>query len=111
MMPRLLGGGWLEGGGISSYKLARSLGVTQATSWFIMHGFEWRCSKGHELGVVSEVEADGTYISGAARNMHKDKQVDALKTESYFRKTVVMGMVELDREMRPRCLISPQRKC
>jgi transposase-like protein len=57
--------------GVSSHELARSLGVTQKTAWFMLHRIRLAMqddeSGGGKLG--GEVEIDETYIGGKARNM------------------------------------------
>ncbi|THJ23730.1 MAG: IS1595 family transposase [Nitrospira sp. CG24D] len=91
--------------GISSYEIHRSLGVTQKTAWFMMHRIRLVLQNGSlDRKLTGEVEADETYIGGKARNMHKDKQQKALKAEGYFRKAVVMGMLERDGEVRTKVL-------
>ena len=91
--------------GISSYEIHRSLGVTQKTAWFMMHRIRLALQQGSLTRKLSgEVEADETYIGGKARNMHKGKQAKALKAEGYFRKAVVMGMLERDGEVRTKVL-------
>ena len=91
--------------GISSYEVARALGVTQKTSWFMMHRIRLALQHGSLTRKLSgEVEADETYIGGKARNMHKDKQAKTLKAEGYFRKAVVVGMLERDGEVRTKVL-------
>ncbi|TKB61321.1 MAG: IS1595 family transposase [Nitrospira sp.] len=91
--------------GISSYEIHRSLGVTQKTAWFMMHRIRLVLQNGSlDRKLTGEVEADETYIGGKARNMHKDKKQKALKAEGYFRKAVVMGMLERDGEVRTKVL-------
>lgn len=91
--------------GISSYEIHRSLGVTQKTAWFMMHRIRLALQNGAlDRKLTGEVEADETYIGGKARNMHKGKQAKALKAEGYFRKAVVMGMLERDGEVRTKVL-------
>src|SRR5579863_9276436 len=56
--------------GISSCELARDLGVTQKTAWFMAHRLRFALKDGG-FGLLSgEVEADETFIGGKARNMH-----------------------------------------
>ena len=60
--------------GISSCELARDLGVTQKTAWFMAHRLRFSLKDGG-FGLLSgEVEADETFIGGKARNMHKTKR-------------------------------------
>src|SRR5687768_8861074 len=61
--------------GVSSHELARSLGVTQKTAWFMLHRIRLAMQDkltGGKLG--GEVEADETYIGGKARFMHKERR-------------------------------------
>ena len=87
--------------GVSSYEIHRSLGVTQKTAWFMMHRIRLALQKGSiDRKLMGEVEVDETYIGGKARNMHKDKQLKLQRAEGYFRKAVVVGMLERKGEVR-----------
>jgi len=87
--------------GVSSYEVARSLGVTQKTAWFMMHRIRLALQKGSiDRKLMGEVEVDETYIGGEARNMHADKRLKTLRTEGRFRKAVVVGMLERQGEVR-----------
>jgi transposase-like protein len=86
--------------GVSSYEIARSLGVTQKTAWFMMHRIRIALqNQSFEKKLSGDVEVDETYIGGKARNMHYDKQKKVLKAEGSFRKAVVMGMLERNGEI------------
>lgn len=81
--------------GVSSYEIARSLGLTQKTTWFMMHRIRLALQQGSlDRKLMGEVEVDETYIGGKARNMHRDKQEAKLRSEGTFRKAVVVGMLE-----------------
>src|SRR5712691_5206723 len=56
--------------GISSYELAKSIGVTQATGWFMLQRLRLALEDGTFNKLNGEVEADETYIGGKSRNMH-----------------------------------------
>jgi transposase-like protein len=60
--------------GVSSHKMARSLGVTQKTAWFMLHRVRLAMQTGTFAKLSGEVEADETYIGGLARNMHADER-------------------------------------
>ena len=60
--------------GISSCELARSLGVTQKTGWFMLHRIRLAMQDGSIEKFSGRVEADETYIGGKARFMHKSKR-------------------------------------
>jgi transposase-like protein len=57
--------------GISSCELARSIGVTQKTAWFLLHRIRLAMQRGSFTKMGGQVEADETYIGGKARFMHK----------------------------------------
>ncbi|MGH8012899.1 MAG: IS1595 family transposase [Candidatus Binataceae bacterium] len=83
--------------GISSYEIARDLGVTQKTAWFMLHRIRLAMQSGSfEKKFLGEVEADETFIGGLARNMHKDKRAEKIKGTGGAGKAIVMGL--LDRE-------------
>lgn len=82
--------------GISSYELARALGVTQKTAWFMLSRL--RLALQAETGgkMRGEVELDETYIGGKARNMHyaKRKRMGITQGRSMAGKVAVMGLLE-----------------
>src|ERR1700691_2690147 len=48
--------------GISSYELARDLGITQKSSWFMLHRIRMAMAKGSIEKMDGEVEADESFI-------------------------------------------------
>jgi len=80
--------------GISSCEIARALGVTQKTAWFMLHRIRL-AQQGKQGGKLSgEVEIDETFIGGKSRNMHKAKRERVISGTGGKDKTVVMGMLE-----------------
>jgi transposase-like protein len=80
--------------GISSCEIARALGVTQKTAWFLLHRIRL-AQQGKQGGKLSgEVEIDETFIGGKSRNMHKAKRERVITGTGGKDKTVVMGMME-----------------
>jgi transposase-like protein len=59
--------------GISSYEIARSLGVTQKTGWFMLHRIRLALEAGSFEKMSGEVEADETYVGGKAKFKHAGK--------------------------------------
>ena len=80
--------------GVSSHELARSIGVTQKTAWFMLQRIRLAMQEtrgGGKLG--GEVEVDETYIGGKARNMHAAKKRQ-MKGRTWFGKQAVMGLLQ-----------------
>lgn len=87
--------------GVSSYEVSRALKVTQKTAWFMMHRIRLALQHGSiDRKLMGTVEVDETYIGGNARNMHHDKQLKMKRAEGFFRKAVVVGMLERKGEVR-----------
>ncbi len=82
--------------GISSYEVARALGVTQKTAWFMLQRLRLALQAENGGKISGEVEADETYIGGKARNMHADKQkrLNVKRGRSIAGKVAVMGLLE-----------------
>ncbi len=83
--------------GISSYELARDLGVSQKAGWFMLQRLRLALQDGGIMkigGSGTEVEVDETFIGGKARNMHKDRRIKTKVREGNWGKTVVMGMLQ-----------------
>jgi transposase-like protein len=80
--------------GVSSHELARSLGVTQKTAWFMLHRIRtvMQSATGGKLG--GSVEVDETYIGGKARNMHRERRKRMGMKGTWFGKIAVMGLLE-----------------
>jgi transposase-like protein len=82
--------------GISSYELGRALGVTQKSAWFMLHRLRLALHSDSDGKLGGHVEADETYIGGAARNMHasKRKRIDVKRGRSIAGKVAVMGLLQ-----------------
>ena len=78
--------------GISSYEVARSLGITQKSAWFMMHRIRLAMRVGSFSKLDGNVEVDETYIGGKARNMHFGKR--KAKGRGAVGKTAVIGFME-----------------
>ena len=64
--------------GISSCEMARDLGITQKSAWFLDHRIRFALYSGSFDKLTGEVEADETFIGGKARNMHADKRASRI---------------------------------
>jgi transposase-like protein len=96
--------------GVSSYEIARAIGVTQKSAWFMLHrirlGLQGK-NGGKIGGPKSQVEIDDTYIGGKARNVHRAKR-ERLSRDGGMQgglgKAVVMGMRERGGQVRTEVL-------
>lgn len=80
--------------GISSYEVARALGVTQKTAWFMLHRVRLAMQTETFGKMGGGVEVDETFIGGLARNMHKAKRERVIKGTGVLGKAAVMGLLE-----------------
>jgi transposase-like protein len=85
--------------GISSYEIARDLGVTQKTAWFMLHRIRLSMQDGIATKMKGRVEADETFIGAKARNMHLDKRLQ--KGTGTLSKTAVLGLLERETNEKP----------
>jgi transposase-like protein len=80
--------------GISSYELAKTIGVTQKSGWFMLHRIRLAMQSESLDRIGGQVEVDETFIGGKARFMHKDRRAAAIKGRGAMGKTAVMGLLE-----------------
>jgi transposase-like protein len=80
--------------GVSSYEIARDLGVTQKTAWFMLHRLRMAIQAKSFDKFGGHVEIDETYIGGKARNMHKGKKARVITGTGGMGKVAVMGLLE-----------------
>jgi transposase-like protein len=82
--------------GVSSYEIARDLGVTQKSAWFMLHRI--RVAMGDpeagKIGGGGIVECDETFVGGKVKNMHKSRKVKGMNYSAGNGKAIVMGMLE-----------------
>ncbi len=85
--------------GTSSCEIAREIGVTQKTAWFMLQ----RIRKAMETGSIEklngEVEIDETYVGGSVSNMHGRKAKQA-RAKPNLGKAIIVGMVARGGELR-----------
>lgn len=85
--------------GVASTTLARDIGVTQKTAWFMLHRLrEAATTKSFNGPLSGTVEADETFVGGKERNKHASKRTG--DTKGGKGKAVVFGMVQRDGELR-----------
>src|SRR5258708_4354035 len=56
--------------GVSSCEIARDLGITQKSAWFMAHRLRFALHHGTFNKLSGDVEADETFIGGETRNKH-----------------------------------------
>lgn len=84
--------------GISSYELAKAIGVTQKTGWFMLHRLRLAMQDPSGGTLEGVVEVDETYIGGKARNMNRQQRNRALAgagfKNAWAGKVPVMGLLQ-----------------
>ena len=82
--------------GISSYEIARAIGVTQKSAWFMLHRIRLAMTDASPemLGGNGPVEIDETFVGGKMKNMHKSKRIKGMNYSAGNGKTIVLGMLE-----------------
>jgi transposase-like protein len=94
--------------GVSSHQLARNLGVTQKTAWFMSHRIRLAMEIGHfDAPLSGEVEADETFVGGKARFQHEHKKKHI--GTGGMGKVAVMGLLERHGELRARVVPSVRK--
>jgi hypothetical protein len=112
--------------GISSYELARAIGVTQKSAWHMNHRLRHAMKPyldGSKLGGKDSgpVEVDESFVGGNPKNWHfshREKMRDEVRTprvrqykNAYTHKTAVMGMFDRDsREVRAKVVSNVRRE-
>jgi transposase-like protein len=84
--------------GISSCELARAIGVTQKSAWFMLHRIRLAMRTGTFARIKGEIEADESFIGGLSKNMHKNRREHAITGTGGSGKTAVMGILERSSE-------------
>ena len=78
--------------GIASTTLAKDLGITQKSAWFVLHRLRHAArTRSFNKPLTGIVEADETYVGGKAINKHGRRSGTKAGTSD---KTPVMGVVE-----------------
>jgi transposase-like protein len=93
--------------GISSHELARALGITQKSAWFMLHRIRLAMQSGSFDKFGGPVEVDETFVGGKAQNMHKVERARKIHGTAGVNKTLVAGV--LDRGRSVRAAVVPDR--
>jgi ISXO2 transposase-like protein len=85
--------------GIASTTLAKDLKITQKSAWFVLHRLRHAArTNSFNAPLKGTVEADTAFIGGKEGNKHADKRTPG--SQGGAGKSVVLGMVEGDGELR-----------
>jgi len=95
--------------GISSCEMARDMGITQKTAWFLNHSIRMALHDGSIEKASGHVEADETFIGGKARNMHIAQRKRRITGTGTKDKTAVMGILERGGKVRT-SVVSDRKK-
>jgi transposase-like protein len=85
--------------GISSHQLARDLGVTQKTAWFVLQRLRLIMGDPDPQPLDNTVEIDETYVGGRFANMSRGRR-KKWQESGHDNKIAVMGMLERDGKAR-----------
>ncbi len=81
--------------GISSHEVARTIGITQKSAWFMLHRLrEAALDEDHKEPLFDEVECDETYVGGKSQYMHVKKRAQRIHSGGVHDKTPVMGILQ-----------------
>jgi transposase-like protein len=84
--------------GVSSCEVARHLGITQKSAWFMDHRIRNAMQSGSFDKFTGHIEADETFIGQKARNMHRDVKERKITGTGGKDKTAVMGILERSKD-------------
>src|SRR6266542_431470 len=110
-LDKWLAGMWLivnSKNGVSSHEVARSLGISQKSGWFLLHRIRLAMQTGSFEKIDGEIEVDETFIGGKARNMHTDVRARKITGTGGKDKAVVVGVLKRGGEVR--AMVVPNRK-
>jgi transposase-like protein len=92
--------------GVSSYEIMRAIGVTQKSTWHMLHRIRLAMTDlaTGKLGAATPIEIDETFVGGKVKNMHKSRRVKSLDYHAGKGKAIVMGMLERGGRVRARVI-------
>jgi transposase-like protein len=92
--------------GVSSYELARALGVTQKTAWFMLHRIRLAMQTGSFIKNAGEHEADETFVGGRAKFMSASRRAKSIPGSGVAGKEAVLGILRRGTDSAPSQVIA-----
>src|SRR6266853_3278431 len=96
--------------GVSSCEIARAIGITQKSAWFMDHRIRCMLGLGSGNKLSGQIEADETFIGGKARNMHAHTRAKKITGTGGKDKTAVMGILERGGKVRTKVIDNTKKK-
>jgi transposase-like protein len=97
--------------GTSSHELARALGVTQKTAWFMLHRVREAMKDESGSMFSGEIEADETFVGGRRRHtMVTEAGFKKMKHGPFEGKTTVFGMAQRGRPSQVKAMVVPNHR-
>jgi transposase-like protein len=96
--------------GISSYELARTIGVKQLSAWHMLHRLREVIKPGGNRKLCGVVESDESFVGGLLKNMHRHKRRHIKRTNIVWgnqygaNRTIVHAFLERGGEVRARVI-------
>lgn len=76
--------------GISSMQLAKEIGITQKSAWFMLQRLREACSTPDNIDKLRGIiEIDETFVGGKERNKHEHKKLKAGRGKRITYKEVI----------------------
>lgn len=98
--------------GISSVQLAKDIGITQKTAWFMLQRIRacFKIENNPEEKFDGIIEADETFVGGKNKNRHRDKKVEASQGRSFKDKIPVIGILQRGKISKVKCIVGKDTK-